>query len=78
MFVGKPGVDPSALLMNILGLQSGSVFFHQRVGYSTDYLRNLDDFEYGGRYFSDMQQSFNSKNELLNFLSGSWLRYHRA
>lgn len=70
MFVGKPGVDPSALLMNILGLQAGSVFFHQRVGYSTDYLRNLDDFEYGGRYFSDMQQSFNSKNELLNFLSG--------
>ena len=69
MFVGKPGVDPSALLMNVLGLQSGSVSFNQRVGYSTDYLRNLDDFEYGGRYFSDMQQSFNSKNELLNFLS---------
>ena len=67
MFVGKPGVDPSALLMNILGLQAGSVFFHQRVGYSTDYLQNLDDFEYGGRYFSDMRESFDSKNELLNF-----------
>ncbi|HKH59797.1 MAG TPA: hypothetical protein VKA49_03145 [Flavitalea sp.] len=68
MFVGKPGVDPSALLMNILGLQAGSVSFHQRVGYSTDYLRNLDDFEYGGRYFSDMRESFDSKNALLNFL----------
>jgi len=69
MYVGKPGLDPSEVLMNILGLQAGSVSFHQRVGYSTDYLKNLDDFQYGGRYFSDISKSFNQKNDLLSFFS---------
>ena len=70
-YVGKPGTedDPSAVLMDVLGLQSGSVSFHQRIGYSTDYLRNLDDFQYGGRYFNDLRQNFDSKNSVLNFLS---------
>jgi hypothetical protein len=70
-YVGKPGTesDPAALLMDVLGLQPGSVSFSQRIGYSTDYLRNLDDFQYGGRYFNDMRQSFDSKNNVLNFLS---------
>jgi hypothetical protein len=69
-YVGKPGTqdDPSALLMDVLGLQAGSVSFHQRIAYSTDYLRNLDDFQYGGRYFDDMRQNFDSKNSVLNFL----------
>lgn len=70
-YVGKPGTedDPSAVLMDVLGLQAGSVSFHQRIGYSTDYLRNLDNFQYGGRYFNDLRQNFDSKNSVLNFLS---------
>lgn len=70
MYVGKPEQDPDAVLMNILGLQAGSVSFHQRTGYSTDYLKNLDDFQYGGRYAADIQNSFTQKNMLLNFLNG--------
>ena len=70
MYVGKPGADPDAVLMNILGLQAGSVSFQQRTGYSTDYLKNLDDFQYGGRYAADMQKNFTQKNQLLDFLSG--------
>lgn len=69
MQVGKPGADPSQVLMDILGLQSGSVSFHQRIAYSTDDLRNRDDFLYGGRYYSDLQQSFVSKALVLNFLT---------
>lgn len=70
-YVGKPGTEsePAAVLMDVLGMQPGSVSFAQRIGYSTDYLRNLDDFQYGGRYFNDMRQSFDSKNSVLNFLS---------
>lgn len=69
-YVGKPGTqsDPGAVLMDVLGLQPGSVSFSQRIGYSTDYLRNLDDFKYGGRYYNDLRQSFDSKNNVLNFL----------
>lgn len=70
VYSGKPGMDPSELLMNILGLQSGSVSFFQRIGYSTDDLRTQDDFKYGGRYAADLQNSMTSKNELLNFLTG--------
>jgi predicted nucleic acid-binding Zn-ribbon protein len=54
MFVGKPGKDSSEVLMNILGLQPGSVSFYQRVGYSSEYLKNLDEFQWGGRYFGDL------------------------
>ncbi len=69
-YVGKPGgQDTSEILMDILGLQASSVSFNQRIGYSTDYLRNLDNFQYGGRYFNDLSQNFNSKNNTLNFLS---------
>jgi hypothetical protein len=69
--VGKPATegDPAAMLMNILGLQAGSASFHQRIGYSTDYLRNLDEFQFGGRYFDDLQQHFTSKNAALAFLT---------
>jgi len=66
---GMPGgTDSSATLLDILGLQAGSVAFHQRNGYSTDYLHNLDSFQFGGRYFEDMRANFTSKNELLAFL----------
>jgi hypothetical protein len=60
--------DPSAVLLDILGLQAGSVTFNQRTAYSTDYLLNRDSFQYGGQYFADVQRSFTSKNLLLAFL----------
>jgi len=70
-FIGKPSSekDPSATLMNILGLQAGSVSFFQRTAYSTDYLSSLDEFQYGGKYFNDVAKNFNSKSNVLNFLS---------
>ncbi len=58
LYVGKPGTDPSEILMNVLGLQPGSASFYQRVGYSSEYLKNLDDFQSGGRYFDDMFINF--------------------
>lgn len=67
-FVGKPGSDPSDILMNIIGLQPNSASIYQRIGYSTDYLKNLDDFQYSGKYHSDLVKAFTSKNNALNFL----------
>jgi hypothetical protein len=68
-YVGKEGADPSDVLMNILGLQPGSVSFYQRTAFSTDDLLNRDDFVYGGRYYKDLQNTFTTKSALLTFLS---------
>jgi len=68
-YIGKPGTDTSDTLMNILGLQAGSVAFFQRTGYSTDDLINRENFKYGERYFTDILNSLESKTTLLNFLS---------
>jgi hypothetical protein len=51
--IGAPG-DAAANLLEVLGLQPTSAEFYQRVGYSWDYLRNLDDFAFGGRDFGDV------------------------
>lgn len=67
-FVGKQGSDSSAVLMDVLGLYSGSVSFAQRNAYSTDDLINQANFQAGGRYVEDLRKSFRSKNELLSFL----------
>jgi hypothetical protein len=67
-YVGKAGSDPSEVLMDIVGLQPNSASIFQRIGYSTDYLRNLDSFKYGGKYFKDMQQAMISKTATLGFL----------
>lgn len=69
MYVGKAGKDPSEVLLNILGLQAGSVSFYQRTGYSTDYLINLDNFQYRGKYADDITRNFQQKGDLLDFLS---------
>lgn len=68
--VAKPGAqaDPSKALLDVLGLQAGSVAFNQRTAYSTDYLLNRDSFQYGGRYFEDISKNFTSKQLLLAFL----------
>lgn len=68
LYTGKPGADPSEVLMNILGLQSGSVSFFQRNAFSTEQLANRAEFEYGGKYYKDLQNSFTSKITLLDFL----------
>jgi hypothetical protein len=41
-------------LMKVLGLQPTSADYYHRVGYSYDYLRNLEQFELGGKYFGDV------------------------
>ncbi len=78
--VGRPGeqADPSAVLLDILGLQAGSVTFHQRTGYSTDYLKNRDAFQFGGRYFEDMRNTFTSKNALLTYFESLGYRSRDA
>lgn len=68
-YIGKPGGDPSDLLMNVLGLQASSVAFFQRTGYSTDDLINRENFKYGERYFADILNSLESKNTLIDFFS---------
>ena len=40
--------------MNILGLHPTSVEFFQRIGYSDEYLRNLDHFKDRGRYANEL------------------------
>jgi hypothetical protein len=53
-WIGKPGADGAQTLMNILGLHPASVEFFQRIGYSDEYLRNLDSFKDGGRYANEL------------------------
>lgn len=45
--------EPSESLLKVLGLHPTSVEFHQRVGYSFDYLRNLEAYLWGGENFGD-------------------------
>jgi predicted nucleic acid-binding Zn-ribbon protein len=46
--------DVSASLLDVLGLQPTSAEFFQRVGYSYDYLKNLEAFTWGGHDFDDV------------------------
>ena len=68
MYAGKPGVDPSEVLINILGLQPGSASFFQRNSFSTEQLYNHAQFQYGGRYYDDVAATYTSKALLINFL----------
>jgi hypothetical protein len=45
-------------LLKVLGLQPTSAEFYQRVGYSYDYLRNLDSFTIGGTNAADVMKMF--------------------
>lgn len=67
-FAGKPGSDPDETMMNILGLQSGSVSFAQRVAFSTETLLNQASFMQQERYVQEIRDSFTSKRTLLDFL----------
>lgn len=46
--------DAGANLMSVLGLNPSSVEFYQRVGYSLDYLKNLEAFNWDGKYMEDV------------------------
>ncbi len=48
----------STNLLKVLGLHPTSVEFHQRVGYSYDYLRNLESFAWGGTDSDDVMKMF--------------------
>jgi len=68
-YTGKPGIDAADVLLNILGLQPGSVSFFQRNAYSTELLENNAAFEFEGKYYGDLVSSFSSKAELLQYFS---------
>lgn len=68
-FTGKPGSDPDETLMNILGLQPGSVSFLQRIAFSTDTLLNNAAFMEQERHVQAIRDSFTSKRTLLDFLT---------
>lgn len=53
-YAGRPGTDSSEVLMNLLGLHPTSVEFFQRIGYGSEYLRNLDSFKDRGRYADEL------------------------
>ncbi len=54
LYVGKPGSDPSDVLMNVLGLHPTSVEFFQRVGFSAEYLKVLDSFMQRQSYANEL------------------------
>jgi hypothetical protein len=66
-FVGN-GKDPSTVLLDVLGLQSGSASFDQRNAWSTDDLIDQANFQAGGKYVDDLRKSYRSKDLLLPFL----------
>ncbi|MEP6734977.1 MAG: hypothetical protein ABJA70_05630 [Chryseolinea sp.] len=68
LYTGKPGTDPSEVLMNILGLQSGSVSFFQRVAFSTENLLKNGEFMADKSYLKDLQNNFLNKRILQDFL----------
>jgi hypothetical protein len=51
--VGSAG-EGAARLLEVLGLQPTSAEFYHRVGYSFDYLQNLESLAWGGATFSDV------------------------
>jgi hypothetical protein len=67
-FVGLKFSDPSKVLLDVLGLQSGSVSFGQRNAWSTDDLINQAAFQAGGKYVKDLTKSYDSKDLLVLFL----------
>ncbi|MFA5327636.1 MAG: hypothetical protein WC384_07585 [Prolixibacteraceae bacterium] len=67
-FVGKPNSNPSEVLMDVIGLQPNSASIYQRIGYSTDYLKNLDQFQFGGKYFKDIIDNIFTKYNTLAVL----------
>jgi hypothetical protein len=55
-------------LINVLGLQPTSADYYHRVGYSYDYLRNLEEFTWRGDYFLDVFKMAVEQMQALAFL----------
>ena len=55
---GASASSGAANLLKVLGLQPTSAEFYQRVGYSYDYLRNLESFTSGGADATDVMKMF--------------------
>lgn len=49
--------NAGANLMKVLGLQPTSADYYHRVGYSFDYLKNLEQFQAGGSNFGDVMMA---------------------
>jgi hypothetical protein len=74
--VGAPG-DGAQHLLDVMGLHPNSAEFYQRVGYSFDYLQNLEAFAWGGADFADVIKMFIERmvaRTLLNQLGDTGLR----
>ncbi|OQW61749.1 MAG: hypothetical protein BVN28_06580 [Nitrospira sp. ST-bin4] len=52
------GAKGAENLLKVLGLHPTSAEFHQRVGYSYDYLRNLESFAWGGSETDDIMRMY--------------------
>jgi hypothetical protein len=65
--IGAPG-DAAANLLEVLGLQPTTAELYRRVGYSWDYLRNLDEFAFGGKHFGDVVKMAIEGGQALDFL----------
>ncbi|WP_231491641.1 hypothetical protein [Pedobacter sp. Leaf170] len=63
--------DAGATLLKVLGLHPLSVDFFQRKGYSYDYLKDLEKFEYNGKYFADTMLMAINSSQMTNLLK-SW------
>ena len=64
-------------LMSVLGLQPTSADYYQRVGYSYDYLRNLEEFAWGERYTEDLLRLMFEQMSGLAFLRDFGYRAER-
>jgi hypothetical protein len=67
--IGAGGTG-AANLLEVLGLQPTSAALYQRVGYSWDYLRNLDEFAYGGSDFADALKRALDEGQAEELLTG--------
>jgi len=65
--IGK-STNARQALMNVLGLQPASADFYHRVGYSYDYLRNLEEFTWGGSNLGDVFRMAFEQATALQFL----------
>ncbi|MEO5817902.1 MAG: hypothetical protein ABIT20_21710 [Gemmatimonadaceae bacterium] len=70
MFAGKPGATTDDMLVNVLGLQPGSVTFAQRIAHTLEYLANLVDFQGLGAGFDDLIDASLRGQAVLGVLRG--------
>lgn len=55
-------------LLDVLGLNAGSIEFFQRAGYSYDHLNNLEQIVAGSKYFEDAMLAYAESSEAVKLL----------